>query len=80
MSRIKVSDGSTWPRPHVESDEEVGIEWKIRFAPDQLTQSDLLGAAAIISAYEHLVLGSTRSKRDLVCRDIRATLREEQDS
>ena len=80
MNRITVSDGSSWPRPHLESDEELGVEWKIRFAPHRPTRSDLLEAAAIISAYEHLVLGSTRAKRDLVCRDIRTALREESDS
>ena len=77
MSRITVSDGSSWPRPYVENEEDVGIEWKLRYAPRLLNRSDFLEIAAIMSAYDHLILGSTQAKRDLVCRDIRAALKEE---
>ena len=77
MSRIPVSDGSSWPRPYVKNEEDVGIEWKLRYAPRLLTRSDFLEIAAIMSAYDRLVASSTRSERDLVCRDIRAALRQE---
>ena len=77
MTRITVSDGSSWPRPSIESDDDSGIAWKLTHAPDQLTRPDLLEAASIISAYGHLVVSSTRSERDLVCRDIRAALWQE---
>ena len=76
MSRVKVSDGSPWPCPREAGSEEVAIEWKLRYAPRLLTRSDFLEAAEIISAYEYLVLESTRVKRDLVCRDIRTALKE----
>jgi hypothetical protein len=67
-----ISDGSNWPRPAVGSDEENGIEWELRYAPlADITRSDLLVAAGIISAYGYLVMDSTRAKRDLVCRDMR---------
>jgi hypothetical protein len=77
MSRIRVSDGSSWPRPAIDSDVVPGIGWKLTHTPDQLTRTDLLEAASIISAYGHLVAASTQAKRDLVCRDIRAALKEE---
>ena len=77
MSRVKVSDGSSWPRPYVENEEDVGIEWKLRYAPRLLTRSDFLEIASIISAYGHLVTTSTQANRNLVCRDIRAALKEE---
>lgn len=77
MSRITVSDGSSWPRPSLESDDDLGLAWKMAHAPEEITWAELHEAASIISAYGHLVAMSTQAKRDLVCRDIRAALREE---
>lgn len=77
MSRIKLSDGSTWPRPALESDDEVGIGWKLTHAPDQLTRPDLLEAASIVAAYGELVYAASREKRNLVCREVRQAMREE---
>lgn len=71
-SRIKLSDGSSWPRPALESDAECGIGWALTYSTPSRQQ--LLEAAAIVRAYEHLVAESTREKRDLVCREIRAAL------
>jgi hypothetical protein len=67
-----ISDGSSWPRPALDNDEKNGIEWELRYAPlADITRSDLLVAAGIISAYGYLVMESTQAKRDLVCRDMR---------
>ena len=78
MSRIKLSDGSSWPRPALESDEEFSIEWKLRYRPLTLiTPEERMEAASIIAAYNYLVAESTRTKRDLVCREIRQAMREE---
>lgn len=75
MTRIKVSDGSTWPRPALESDERHGVGHTLRYGTP--TREDLMEAAAICDAYGHLVAESTQAKRDLVCREIRAALNSE---
>ena len=67
---ITTSDGSSWPRPALESDEEYGIGHKLRYGKP--TRSDLLVAASIIDSYGYLVMQATQKKRDLVCREIRA--------
>ena len=74
--RVKVSDGSSWPRPALESDDTLGIGWRLRHKPT-LTREEILEAAEIVSAYGYLVTQSTREKRDMVCRDIRAKLAAE---
>lgn len=68
--QVILSDGSSWPRPALESDEEYGVGHTLRYGSP--TRSDLLVAASIIDAYGYLVMESTRDKRDLVCREIRA--------
>ena len=72
---ILIGDGSSWPRPAMEADEDYGIGHKLRYSAT-LTKSDRLVAASIIDAYGYLVAESTRAKRDLVCREIRAAMRE----
>ncbi len=72
--RIIVSDGSSWPRPAMESDDRHSPAWRARYAEDTLSRSDLLTLASIADAYGYLIAESTREKRDLVCRDIRASL------
>ena len=72
VTRVKVSDGSSWPRPALESDDEYGVGYTLRYGTP--TRSDLLKAAEIIDAYSYLVAESTREKRDLVCREVRAAL------
>ena len=74
-TRIKISGGSSWPRPSLESDEELGLAWMLTYGTP--SRDHLLEAAATIRAYDYLVGCSTRVKRDLVCREIRATLRAE---
>lgn len=78
MSRIKLKDGSSWPRPSLERDDEPGIGWRLRYlSPDKLTKADLMEAASIVDAYGVLVVESTRDVRNMVCREVRQALREE---
>lgn len=79
MSRINLSDGSTYPRPDLGNDDEVSMEWKLRYAPRTLTRGEQLQIAGIISAYNYLVLETTQMKRDLVCGEIRQALNVEAD-
>lgn len=81
MAEVKVSDGSVWPRPALESDEHYGVGHRLRYTPvEDISRGDLLEAAAIVSAYEYLVGVSTQAKRDLVCREVRAALKKESDN
>lgn len=71
--RVMVTDGSSWPTPDLATGETFGLGWVLRYG--EPTRTDLLKAAAIIDAYGYLVAESTREKRDLVCREVRAALR-----
>ena len=77
--RIKLSDGSSWPRPALETDEHYGVGHTLRYASD-VTRQDLMAAAAICDAYGILVAESTQRQRDFVCREIRAALKSEGDA
>lgn len=72
---LKLSDGTTWPRPALESDEERGLAWVLTHGTP--TREDLLAAASVIHAYGYLVLETTYVRRDQVFRDIRDQLRKE---
>lgn len=74
-ARIKISDGSSWPRPSLERDDEYGIGHKLTYGKP--TRGELLEAAQIISAYGYLVVEAPRMKRDLVAREIKAALKAE---
>ncbi len=54
-------DGFTFPR--------IGshLNWKLRYARDQITESDMLEAASIISAYDSLVV-KTQKSRNAICK------------
>lgn len=67
--RVKVSDGSSWPRP---DDDDFGLAWRLTYA--EPTKSDLLAAASVISAYEYLICSTTAERRALVIREVRADL------
>lgn len=69
--RVTLSDGSSWPRPALESDEWNGVGWKARYNPDQLTRGELLQLASIADAYGHLLCETTRERREFVCREVR---------
>lgn len=75
MTRLTLTDGSSWPRPSLESDETLGIGHRLRYAePATLSRAELLEAAAIVDAYGALVVETTRAKRDLICREVRAAI------
>ena len=71
--RVQMSDGSSWPRPALESDERYGVGNILRYGTP--TRSDLLVAAEVIDAYGYLIAETTCEKRDLVCHEMRAALR-----
>lgn len=71
--RVQMSNGSSWPRPALETDERYGVGHTLRYGNPSRT--DLLEAAAIIDAYGALIAETTREQRDLVCREMRAELR-----
>ena len=73
--RIHLSDGTSWPRPAVESDYISGLGWRLTY--QEPTRADILEAVAIIQAYGYLTVDATRAKRDLVAREIRASLNAE---
>lgn len=76
---IRIPDGSTWPRPTLDTDDALGAEWAARHAPDTVTREDLLWLTSVAHAYGHLLVESTQARRDQVCREIRAALNGEVD-
>lgn len=73
---VVLSDGSRFPRPALESDEQNGLAWKMRYREGSLSRSDQLSIANIIDAYGYLVMGMTNERRNKVCQEIkRETLR-----
>lgn len=73
--RIRVGDGSTWPRPSLARDPEYGVGHKLRYGSP--SKSDLLEAASVIDAYGFLLLHTTARQRDRIVREIRAALEAE---
>lgn len=60
----RVGTEMTWPQPGEGMGE---VEWRLRYAlPEQVTRSDLLYAAGVISAYRALV-ATTQFNRNKVC-------------
>lgn len=58
--RIYLADGSSWPRPALESDPDYGIGHKLRYTPlDKITRENLVEAAGIIDAYGYLMVEAT---------------------
>ncbi|WKW86100.1 hypothetical protein SEA_JONJAMES_126 [Gordonia Phage JonJames] len=75
-TRIKLSNGSVWPRPALESDDEYGVGNRLRYMPQEmLTPEDLLLAAAICDAYGYMIMSMTQRARNEACNEIRAKLR-----
>lgn len=72
--RVKLPDGSSWPRPAIDADEWCGIGWRCRYAAESITRNDLLTLASIADAYGFLVCGTTQKRREYVTREIRRTL------
>jgi len=76
--RIAVPGGGVWVRPALESDDEYGLGWKLRYAPDSISRADQITLAQIVDAYGYLLLETTREQRDLACRHIRAAITSEE--
>jgi hypothetical protein len=69
----KVGD-STWPTPgDGEADDEVSLEWVLRYAPERLTRGDQLHLASIVAAYRELLTCTSRRRAEVV-RSLRASL------
>lgn len=74
MSRIKLSDGSSWPRPCMGRDDR-SVTWAARYST--LTREELMQLVTLADAYGYLVCETTQKRRDQVVREIRQSLREE---
>lgn len=78
LPRIKLSDGTSWPRPSQEHDDYYGVGNRLRYMPmETITRSDLLIAAEIVSAYGHLVSLPQR-RRNAVCAEIQRSIQAEE--
>ena len=64
----KLSDDSVWPDPKSEAVDD--LSWRLRYAHEKVTRTDMLHCANIIDAYRKLVLG-TKARRDNVCYELR---------
>ena len=64
--RLPPADGTTWPLPESEDGDAHTVEWKLRYAPNQLTREDQLYLASICSAYGALVDASLSRSRDVL--------------
>ena len=53
--RIRLDDGTLWPRPPLESDNEYGPTYLAIHNPDALTREDLSHLASMAEAYAVLV-------------------------
>ena len=45
------------------------LEWRLRYAPEQVSRGDMLAMASLIGSYEHLVRAPQRERND-ICRRI----------
>ena len=72
-THIRFDDGSSWPRPALESDEEYGIGHRLRYARE-LTLSERMAAAEVVDAYGYLILEMTQGRRNEVCSQIKSSL------
>jgi hypothetical protein len=75
--RIAVPGGGVWVRPALESDDEYGLGWKLRYSPDKISRADQITLAEIVDAYGYLLVETTQEQRDRACREIRAALAAE---
>jgi|TARA_R100000482_G_scaffold124710_1_gene78535 hypothetical protein len=72
--RIAIPGGGSWVRPALESDDEYGLGWKLRYSPDAISRADQIALAEIVDAYGYLLLKTTRDQRDRICRGIRVRM------
>lgn len=62
-------DGTAWPVNLTSTDDEDGLEWKLRYAPQRLTREDQLILASVVAAYVHLTdpnVGPTAARESLL--------------
>lgn len=52
---LRLPDGTVWPRPSMETDEDLGPAWRLTYAPDAITRVEQIHAAAMIEAYGTLI-------------------------
>jgi hypothetical protein len=64
--RIKLSDGSSWPRPYT-ADMDRSPSWAARYDHDGISRSELLQLAAMADAYGYLICETTRARRGYGC-------------
>ena len=70
----QLPDGSVWPRTGDPADpDEVGLEWRLRHAPESITRGDQLHLASIVSAYRELLRCTEKRRREVV-RGMKATV------
>jgi hypothetical protein len=69
-----LSDGSSWPLPVVGDDD---LCWRLTYGTPTYgapSREDLLRAVSIISAYNYLLLETTRDRRALIVRELREAI------
>jgi hypothetical protein len=57
-------DGTHWALPEVHDDNAHGVEWKLRYAPNQLTREDQLYLAGVLASYGSLLMLATKDGRE----------------
>lgn len=69
-----------FPRPTESlSPDDVGVGWKLRYAPDALTRQDHLYLASIVSAYRYLVCDMNAKNRQVVVSEMRRMMETQLD-
>jgi hypothetical protein len=63
-----------FPSPVEPESDGYSVAWKLRYAPDALTDADQKYAASIVSAYHYLICGMTAKDRQSVVSEIRRRL------
>ena len=74
MRYLKLADGTVFPRPPLESDDQHSAAWAAVHAPGSLTREDMLWLASVADAYAYLVENPTyaRSKIPMIRRALYA--------
>lgn len=76
----QLPDGSVWPRTGDHPDpDEIGLEWRLRYAPESITRGDQLHLASIVSAYRELIR-CPETRRRVVIRGLRSAQTQGDDS
>ena len=57
-------DGTHWTLPEVHDDDAHDTEWKLRYAPNQLTRDDQLYLAGLVASFGALLMLTTKDGRE----------------